>query len=160
MIGRSSFALALLLVPACGHLFRENRTAMEAGLTEPGSVCPWVLELVTNDAGPLPRHRCDVRPGKEPSNPSDLIKPKPLPGTSAALPPCLRRFVAHGTVILNVALTREGRVSWASVNQSDLHPDYGLYLASAVRSWEFTEPVLDSEPINACARLPIPVTID
>lgn len=131
-------------------------------LDESGSLCPWVRDVASNEASALPTHRCQNREDRNPKTKSDANreKPRPLEGSSLGFPPCLKKYVADGRVVLELALDETGRVTWAGVQSTNMHPDFGDYAAIAVRSWEFTIPRnADGEPTRACARLPIPISI-
>ena len=61
--------------------------------------------------------------------------------------------------MLLVDLTPEGEVVDVRVDSSDL-PEFESYVVSQVKRWQFTPPTRRGVPVEATARLPIPIRID
>ncbi len=84
--------------------------------------------------------------------------PRPVEVAELEFPRKLRRREVEGRIVLRVRLSREGRVLDARVESSDL-PDFDEFVVESVRSWRFTAPTWRGRPIEATARLPIPIKI-
>lgn len=89
----------------------------------------------------------------------DGPRPKPIGVERLELPRELRKRKASGRVVLLVRLDPEGKVIDLSVDSSDL-PEFEPFLVSEVRQWRFTPPTRRGEPVEAYARLPIPIHVD
>lgn len=85
--------------------------------------------------------------------------PRPLETTPLDLPRSLRRDPARGRVVLLVTISETGEVLDVRVDSSDL-PEFDEHVARAVKAWRFTPPTRDGRPVEAVARLPIPIEIE
>jgi TonB family protein len=89
----------------------------------------------------------------------DGPKPKPIGVERLELPRELRKKKASGRIVLLVRLDAEGKVLDLAVDSSDL-PDFEPFVVSEVRQWRFTPPTRQGEPVEAYARLPIPIHVN
>jgi TonB family protein len=63
-----------------------------------------------------------------------------------------------GRIVLMLELSEAGKVLSVEIDSSDL-PEFEDFVASAVRSWRFTPPTRGGRPVEAWARLPIPIRV-
>lgn len=85
--------------------------------------------------------------------------PRPLGDARLDIPRRLRREAVRGEIVLLVELSPEGRVLDARVDASDL-PEFEELVTTQVRGWRFTPPTRGGRPVEARARLPIPIVIE
>jgi protein TonB len=84
--------------------------------------------------------------------------PRPIGVSGLSFPSRLRRKRVAGTIVLFLKLGSDGRVIAVSIESSDL-PAFDRVVLSQVQSWRFTPPTRDGQPVNAQARLPMPIRI-
>jgi TonB family protein len=84
--------------------------------------------------------------------------PRPIGDTTLRFPERLRRRKVDGHVVLLLELSREGAVTSARVDASDL-PEFEDVVLAQVRGWRFTPPTERGRPVRARARLPIPIHV-
>ncbi len=84
--------------------------------------------------------------------------PRPVTVTPFDFPRALRERGVQGEIVLLVDLDRDGRVLDVEVESSDL-PAFEPYVLREVRGWSFTQPTAQGRPVEARARLPIPIHI-
>jgi len=85
--------------------------------------------------------------------------PRPVGVSGLDLPRRLLRRKAHGEIVLLVELSPAGEVVDVRIDASDL-PDFEDFVVDAVRGWRFTPPTRHGRPVQATARLPIPIHVD
>lgn len=85
--------------------------------------------------------------------------PRPIGVSGFNFPARLLKKKASGKIVLLLKLSAEGKVLDVQVDSSTL-PDFDDFVAGEVRRWKFTPPTQEGRPVNAQARLPIPITID
>jgi TonB family protein len=84
--------------------------------------------------------------------------PRPIGAATLAFPRELRKRKVDGEIVLVVELSPYGSVLDVQVEASDL-PEFEPFVVSAVRGWSFTQPTSRGRPVEARARLPIPIHI-
>lgn len=84
--------------------------------------------------------------------------PTPVGVAGFHFPPRLLRREVDGEIVVLVELDPAGAVLDAAIASSDL-PDFDPYVLDQVRSWRFTPPTYQGRPVEATARLPIPIRI-
>jgi TonB family protein len=89
--------------------------------------------------------------------PLDSI-PRPIDAPTLDFPRRLREKPASGRIVLLLELGADGGVRDVAVEGSDL-PEFDEFVASAVRRWRFTPPTRGGVPVEARARLPIPIRV-
>ncbi len=85
--------------------------------------------------------------------------PRPLGGPTLAIPRELRRKKVRGEIVLLLELSERGEVLDARVDSSDL-PAFDDLVVGQVRGWRFSPPTRAGRPVEARARLPIPIVIE
>jgi protein TonB len=85
--------------------------------------------------------------------------PRPVGVSGLDFPARLRKKKVSGKVVLLLKLSHEGKVLDVQVDSSTL-PEFDDFVAGEVRRWKFTPPTQAGRPVNAEARLPIPITIN
>lgn len=91
--------------------------------------------------------------------PFDGPRPKPIGVERLDLPRELRTKKTSGRIVLLVRLDPEGKVLDLAVDSSDL-PDFEPFVVAEVRQWRFTPPTRQGQPVEAYARLPIPIHVN
>jgi len=90
---------------------------------------------------------------------SDLDQiPRPIGVSGFDFPLRLKKKAVRGTLVLLVKLNPEGDVTDVSLESSDL-PQFDSFVLGEVKRWRFTPPTQQGRPVNAKARLPIPIHI-
>ncbi len=84
--------------------------------------------------------------------------PRPVGVTGLRLPPALRSEKVSGQIVLLLHLGPEGEVIDVRIESSDL-PQLDDFVADQVMGWRFTPPTWRGQPVEAHARLPIPIEI-
>jgi len=85
--------------------------------------------------------------------------PRPIGVTGFNFPSRLLKKKVSGKIVLLLKLNAQGEVLEAEIDSSTL-PEFDDFVRSEVKRWKFTPPTQDGRPVNAQARLPIPITID
>jgi TonB family protein len=89
----------------------------------------------------------------------ELDRPlRPVGVTGFELPASLRASRARGEIVLLLRVSPEGEVLEVQVDSSDL-PRFDAVVADQVREWRFTPPTWQGHPVEARARLPIPIDV-
>lgn len=78
--------------------------------------------------------------------------------TGPELPRRLLRRGVNGEVVVRLRLDREGEVLDARIDSSTL-PAFDDLVLDAVSGWHFTSPTRHGVPVEAEARLPIPIQV-
>jgi TonB family protein len=84
--------------------------------------------------------------------------PRPIGVTGFNFPPRLLKKKVSGRIILLLKLNQQGQVLEVEIGSSNL-PDFDDFILGQVRRWKFTPPTQKGRPVQAQARLPIPITI-
>ncbi len=84
--------------------------------------------------------------------------PRPIGAPVLDFPRHLRDRRASGEIVLEIDLGADGSVQGARVDSSDL-PAFDAFVLGQVRTWRFTPPTSRGRPVEARARLPIPIRI-
>lgn len=84
--------------------------------------------------------------------------PRPIGVSGLNFPARLLKKKASGKIVLLLKLSHEGKVLEAQVDSSTL-PEFDAFVLGEVRRWKFTPPTQEGRPVNAQARLPIPISI-
>lgn len=84
--------------------------------------------------------------------------PRPIGVTGFNFPPRLLKKKVSGRIILLLKLNPQGHVMEVEIGSSNL-PDFDDFILGQVRRWKFTPPTQKGRPVQAQARLPIPITI-
>jgi protein TonB len=84
--------------------------------------------------------------------------PRPIGVSGFNFPARLLKKKVSGKIVLLLKLSAEGKVLDVQVDSSTL-PDFDDFVVGEVRRWKFTPPTQEGRPVNAQARLPIPITI-
>jgi TonB family protein len=91
---------------------------------------------------------------------ADLDKrPRPIGVFGFNFPRRLLKKKASGKIVLLLELNHEGEVLNVEVDSSNL-PDFDEFVVAQVASWKFTPPTQQGRPVQARARLPIPISIN
>lgn len=85
--------------------------------------------------------------------------PRPIGVTGLNFPPRLLRKKVSGKIVLMLKLSSEGKVVDVEVASSTL-PAFDDFVSGEVKRWKFTPPTQQGRPVNAQARLPIPIQIN
>jgi protein TonB len=85
--------------------------------------------------------------------------PHPIGVTGFNFPARLLKKKVSGKIVLLLKLDDRGEVLDVQVEASNL-PDFDSFVAGEVRRWKFTPPTQQGRPVQAKARLPIPITIN
>lgn len=85
--------------------------------------------------------------------------PRPKGVFGFNFPRRLRQEKANGRIVLLLKLSHEGEVIDAQIESSNL-PRFNDFVLKEVKDWEFTPPTQNGKPVNAMARLPIPIRIN
>lgn len=85
--------------------------------------------------------------------------PRPIGVTGFDFPSRLLKKKVSGRIVLLLKLNAQGEVLEADVDSSTL-PEFDDFVRGEVKRWKFTPPTQDGRPVNAQARLPIPITIN
>ncbi len=85
--------------------------------------------------------------------------PRPIGVTGLNFPPRLLRKKVSGKIVLMLKLSSEGKVMDVEVASSTL-PAFDDFVSGEVKRWKFTPPTQQGRPVNAQARLPIPIQIN
>ncbi len=84
--------------------------------------------------------------------------PRPIGVFGFNFPRRLLKEPANGRIVLLIKLSHEGKVLGVEVASSNL-PRFDDFVMKEVRGWKFTPPTRNGEPVNAVARLPIPIRV-
>jgi len=85
--------------------------------------------------------------------------PRPVGVAGIHFPRHLRNRPANGRIVLLVDLSPEGEVLEVEIESSDL-PRFNDFVVGQVKDWRFTPPTQKGQPVQATARLPIPIRIN
>lgn len=85
--------------------------------------------------------------------------PHPIGVTGFNFPARLLKKKVSGKIVLLLKLNERGEVLDVQVEASNL-PEFDGFVAGAVKRWKFTPPTQQGRPVQAKARLPIPITIN
>jgi periplasmic protein TonB len=85
--------------------------------------------------------------------------PHPIGVTGFNFPARLLKKKVSGKIVLLLKLNELGEVLDAQVEASNL-PEFDSFVLGAVKRWKFTAPTQQGRPVQAKARLPIPITIN
>lgn len=85
--------------------------------------------------------------------------PRPVGASGFHFPRHLRKRKVEGKIVLLLKLSPRGQVLDAQVEASSL-PRFNDVVVRQVKSWRFTPPTRQGEPVRAMARLPIPIRIN
>lgn len=85
--------------------------------------------------------------------------PRPIGAAGFNFPPRLLKEPVNGRIVLLLRLSKEGTVLDAQVESSSL-PRFDEVVLSQIKSWRFTAPTQQGQPVRAEARLPIPIRIN
>jgi protein TonB len=86
-------------------------------------------------------------------------KPRPIGVFGFNFPRRLLKKKVSGKIVLLLKLNQEGEVLDVEVDFSNL-PDFNEFVLREVHGWKFTPPTQQGRPVQAKARLPIPITIN
>ncbi len=84
--------------------------------------------------------------------------PRPIGVFGFNFPRRLLKEPANGRIVLLIKLSSEGKVLDVELSSSNL-PRFNDFVMKEVRGWKFTPPTQDGKPVNAVARLPIPIRV-
>lgn len=85
--------------------------------------------------------------------------PRPIGVTGLNFPQRLLKKKVSGRIVLLLKLSHEGKVMDVEVASSTL-PAFDDFVSGEVKRWKFTPPTQQGRPVNAEARLPIPIQIN
>lgn len=85
--------------------------------------------------------------------------PHPIGVTGFNFPARLLKKKVSGKIVLLLKLNERGEVLDVQVEASNL-PEFDGFVAGEVKRWKFTPPTQQGRPVQAKARLPIPITIN
>jgi len=85
--------------------------------------------------------------------------PRPVGVFGFNFPRHLLKEKVNGRIVLLIKLDSEGKVLDAEIFSSNL-PRFNDFVVKEVRGWKFTPPTQNGQPVNAVARLPIPIRIN
>jgi protein TonB len=86
--------------------------------------------------------------------------PQPLSNPPPVYPSQARLEGRQGTVVLELTVDADGRVSAARVVQSSSHPVLDAAAQRALRSWRFTPGQRGGQPVEMTVRLPVHFRLD
>lgn len=99
--------------------------------------------------GPRPRAAEPVRVGGNIRAPRKLVDVRPV------YPPAMRAAGREGVVPLEAVIGQDGNVSAVRVLSSDIHPDFAIAAADAVRQWRFSPTLLNGAPVEVLMRVSV-----
>jgi protein TonB len=85
--------------------------------------------------------------------------PRPIGVSGLHFPRRLLRKKASGKIVVLLKLSPEGKVLDAQIDSSNL-AEFDDFVLGEVRKWRFTPPTQQGRPVQAQARLPIPIRIN
>jgi protein TonB len=85
--------------------------------------------------------------------------PRPIGVSGFNFPARLLKKKVSGRIVLLLKLSEEGLVLDAEIDSSNL-PGFDDFVLGQVRRWRFTPPTVKGRPVQAQARLPIPIHIN
>ncbi len=85
--------------------------------------------------------------------------PRPIGVTGFNFPSRLLKKKVSGKIVLLLKLNERGEVLDAELESSNL-PEFDSFVVGEVKRWKFTAPTQQGRPVQAKARLPIPITIN
>ena len=85
--------------------------------------------------------------------------PRPVGVFGLNFPRRLLKEKVNGRIVLLIKLSHEGKVLDVEISSSNL-PGFNDFVLNEVRGWKFTPPTRNGQPVNAVARLPIPIRIN
>jgi protein TonB len=85
--------------------------------------------------------------------------PRPVGVFGFNFPRRLLREPARGRIVLLIKLSHAGEVLDVQIDSSNL-PRFDDFVVGEVKGWKFTPPTKNGQPVNAVARLPIPIRIN
>jgi len=85
--------------------------------------------------------------------------PRPVGVFGFNFPRHLLKEKANGRIVLLIKLDHQGKVLGAEIHSSNL-PHFNDFVLKEVKGWKFTPPTQNGQPVNAVARLPIPIRIN
>jgi TonB family protein len=74
--------------------------------------------------------------------------PKKLKDVKPVYPAAMRDAGLTGTVSLEAVIGRDGTVTFVRVLSSQVHPDFAIAAADAVRQWKFTPTLLNGQAVE------------
>jgi len=92
--------------------------------------------------GSRPRASEPVRIGGNIRAPRKLVDVRPV------YPPAMRAAGREGVVPLEAVIGQDGTVSAVRVLSADIHPDFAIAAADAVRQWRFSPTLLNGAPVE------------
>ena len=97
---------------------------------------------ITAPAAARPQGPAPIRVGGNIRVPRKLVDVKPV------FPDSMRAAGREGTVTLDAIIGEDGSVSSVRVVGGDVHPDFAIAAADAVRQWKFSPTLLNGRPIE------------
>jgi len=85
--------------------------------------------------------------------------PRPVGVFGFNFPRHLLKEKAKGRIVLLIKLSSQGEVLDVDIHSSNL-PRFNDFVVKEVSGWKFTPPTQNGKPVNAVARLPIPIRIN
>lgn len=85
--------------------------------------------------------------------------PRPVGVFGFNFPRRLLKEPARGRIVLLIKLSHTGEVLDVQVDSSNL-PRFNDFVLGEVKGWKFTPPTKNGQPVNAVARLPIPIRVN
>jgi protein TonB len=86
-------------------------------------------------------------------------RPRPIGVFGFNFPRRLLKNKVRGKIVLLLKLDQKGEVLDVQIESSSL-PNFDDFVLGEVESWKFTPPTQQGRPVQAKARLPIPITIN
>ena len=107
---------------------------METILVSASRIAP----SVSGTAKPVP----PIRVGGTIRQPMKLVDVKPV------YPPTMRAAGREGVVPIEAVIGRDGNVASLRVLSAQVHPDFAVAAADAVRQWKFSPTLLNGQPVE------------
>jgi protein TonB len=85
--------------------------------------------------------------------------PRPIGVSGFNFPQRLLKKKASGKIVVLLKLNSQGEVLDAQIDSSNL-PEFEAFVLNEIKRWKFTPPMQQGRPVQAQARLPIPITIN
>jgi TonB family protein len=86
-------------------------------------------------------------------------RPRPIGVFGLNFPRRLLKNKVRGKIVLLLKLDPRGEILDVQIESSNL-PDFDSFVLGEVKGWRFTPPTQQGRPVQAKARLPIPITIN
>lgn len=108
-----------------------------------------VKETIVVTEQRMPQPPAAPGPGPEPIKVGGNVRaPRKLHDVKPVYPPAMRKAGREGIVPMEAIIGRDGAVHAIRVLSAQIHPDFAVAAADAVRQWRFDPTLLNGEPVE------------